>query len=75
MSTGNVKLLAKANAYSVTSASHMMLNIIKSCAFNVYLVSPSEEAGCVDVRVGVIFIVRHLNVVPNAVVYPGHYAT
>ena len=40
-----------------------------------YLVSPSEETGCVDVRVGVIFIVWHLDVVPHAVVDPGHDAS
>lgn len=39
---------------------------------NLYLVSPPEEARCVDVWVGVIFVVRHLNVVPHAVVYSGH---
>lgn len=41
----------------------------------VYLVSPPEEARRVDVGVGVIFIVRHLNVVPHAVVYSRHDAS
>lgn len=36
--------------------------------------SPSEEARRVDVWMCFIFIVRHLNVVPHAVVYPGHDA-
>lgn len=36
--------------------------------------SPSEQAGCVDVWVGIIFIVRDLNVVPHAVIYPWHPA-
>lgn len=40
-----------------------------------YLVSPSEQAGCVDVWMGIVFIVRHLNVVPHTVVYPGHGAS
>lgn len=39
-----------------------------------YLMSPSEEARSVDVWMRFILIVRHLNVVPHAVVYPGHDA-
>lgn len=39
-----------------------------------YLMSPSEEARRVDVWMRFILIVRHLNVVPHAVVYPGHDA-
>lgn len=34
-----------------------------------YLVPPAEEAGCVDVGVRLVFIVRHLDVVPHAVVH------
>lgn len=39
-----------------------------------YLMSPSEQARRVDVWMRFILIVRHLNVVPHAVVYPGHDA-
>lgn len=39
-----------------------------------YLMSPSEEARRVDVWMRFIFIVRHLDVIPDAVVYPGHDA-
>lgn len=41
---------------------------------SMYLMSPPEEAGCVDVGVDVIFIVGHLDVVPHTVVYSGHDA-
>lgn len=40
-----------------------------------YLVPPSEKAGCIDVWMGVVFIVRYFDVIPHAVVYPRHYAS
>ena len=34
-----------------------------------YLVPPAEEAGSVDIGVRLVFIVRHLDVIPHAVVH------
>ena len=40
-----------------------------------YLVSPSEQTGCVDVGMRIVLIIRDFDVVPHAVVYPRHYAS
>lgn len=39
-----------------------------------YLVPPSEQTRCIDVWMGVVFIVWYFDVVPHAVVYPRHDA-
>lgn len=53
---------------------HNSFIIILSPEIACYLMSPSEEARRVDVWVCFVLIVRHLDVVPHAVVYPGHGA-
>lgn len=52
-------------------ATNIVLKWLKNITL-VYLVSPSEKARGIDVRVCVVFIVWHLDVVPHAVVNGRH---